>query len=500
MKKYLILFLCACMLLSYGTVLAVYATEQTTAAESETQELTQTSVPTTASYVMVNPAAGWASGTLNFYLPEGHNAVSFSLYWGDANGNRLAGYAPLLTQAITSNPVLVGLGDGCSSPAEAKFLLLYTKSERFGECITPYRIPLQEVKRPETGKLISEFVIVSDLHMGRDQLANDRFVAMLKDVKANGANVSGIIVAGDLVDAADDEYYATLDSLYASVPGVPALYRGIGHHEYLTKGTYEYNADAHKDNLKKFLSHVTLTGGAKPQTPYYSTLVGGQTVIFIGADSYINGDAVYSKEQLYWIESTLRSAGSQKPVFIVMHEPIPNTVSGSTDTQGYGDVYNHVELKQLLQSYKNVFVFSGHTHWTMAATRTINVTSQNVTYFNTGAVASLWNDVGGNGYEVQGSQGYYVTVYENALLVRGRDFENGQWLPDAYFLLSTKQPEQSTTAPSTKPPTTTAPDEDGEEEKEGLSKSKLLLLAIVAGAVALLAFVAVFGIQPKNNP
>lgn len=512
MKKILTLFLCICMLLSWSTVLLAYATEQddttaeqeTTTAEQETtaEQFTQTCTPTDASFVLINPSMGYAAAPLYVNLPAEHNVTSLSVYWGDAQGKRLEGYAPLYSQAVTSNMILVTVGDQNTVPTQAKTVLIYTKSQRFGECLTPYRIDLPSVTLPETGKVLAEFQVVSDLHIGSGDVASDRFVAMLRDVTQNSPGSLGIVAVGDLVDAADAEYYALVNSLYASVPGAPALWRGVGHHEYLTKGTYTYDADAHTSNLLTFLAGVKLPDGKSPGKQYYSYSLGGQTMVFIGADSYLNGDAVYSEAQLAWLDATLKTADRQKPVFVFMHEPLPDTVSGSTYVQGYGNVSNYIQVKGVLDRYSNVYVFSGHTHWTLDALRTVRTAKDGPTYINCAAVSSLWNDVNGNGYEVDGSQGYYVTVYEKAILIRGRDFENGLWLPESNFLISTEQKaaqsEQQTTKPPTASTTKPADQDEVDEEEKGLSKEKLLILVAAAGIVAVLAFVAVFGVQPKS--
>ncbi len=501
MKRILVFLICTCLLLAQGTALAVYATEQAQSDPQTDEQFTQTCMPTAATYIMVNPSGGYAGGTVSVSLPEKHNVISVSVYWGDANGKPLPDFAPLKKQAVTTSPFSIIIGDSNSVPLEAKTLLLYTYSARFGQSLSPYVITLPTVTLPQTGKKLAELQIVSDLHLGVNQTASDRFVAMLKDVAATSPSSSGIIAVGDLVDAADDEYYALLDSLYTSVSGIPHLYRGIGQHEYLTRGTYDYDATAHDANLQKFLKGVKLPTSVAPTTPYYTCFIAGYTAIFLGADAYENGNAVYSQTQLTWLDNLLRASSQERPIFVFMHEPLPQTVSGSLANQGYGNVSNPEQIVAILEKYKNVFVFSGHTHWTMEANRTAYFVND-VKYFNTAAVSSLWNDVGGNGFEVDGSQGYYVTIYEHAVLVRGRDFSTGEWLPDAYFLISTDLPEKVTTPPQTAKPSTSttkpADQDEMDEEEKGLSKEKLMILVAAAGIVAVLAFVAVFGIQPKS--
>ena len=54
------------------------------------------------------------------------------------------------------------------------------------------------------------------------------------------------------------------------------------------------------------------------------------------------------------------------------------------------------------------------------------------TIFNTASVAYLWSDAQAC---IEGAQGYYVKVYEDKVLVLGRDFGKEQWLASAQYLV-----------------------------------------------------------------
>lgn len=495
MKKCLTILVCICLLLGCMPFITAYASEQTTASQSESTEAQgQTTRPISVYYVPIDLSEGCALGTISITMPSQSNATSFSVYWGDAMGNKLPGYGALCTGKITSSPALVSLSENFTVPSSAKSILVYTSNEQYGDCPLPYRLDLPKFTLPETGKQLAEFVVVSDLHLGRDKIAEKNFIAMLKDVTANASSASGIIVVGDVVDTASDTNYALFDQLYASVSGAPPVFWGIGDGEYLTPDSYAYDANAHKTNLQKFLSHVKTPTGVTLYTSYYTYFMGGCNMIFLGADSYKDGNAVYSEAQLNWLKAVLAQTSLDKPAFVFMHEPLPNTVSGSTHLQGYGNVYNYLQVQSIIEQYSNVVMFNGHTHWTMDAERTMYKFKNGAKAFNTASVASLWIDQNGTGNELAGSQGYYVTVYEEAILVRGRDFTTGQWIPQAEYLLSTKQPVVTTEADTTPPKTTTATTnteaETQEEEESMLSElaTPLLILACMAVIVFILVF------------
>ena len=59
---------------------------------------------------------------------------------------------------------------------------------------------------------------------------------------------------------------------------------------------------------------------------------------------------------------------------------------------------------------------------------------KNAALFNTGSVGDLWDPA--TGESIVGSQGLYVQVYGDKVLVRGRDFTTGQWVASAQFVVN----------------------------------------------------------------
>jgi len=321
---------------------------------------------------------------------------------------------------------------------------------------------------------------------------------MLKDVKATAPGAQAILVLGSSVDAAEDEFYALFDQLYAKVAGLPPIYRAIGTHEFLTKNSYQYDSAAHAANLKKFLDHSKFPNNTKPTTPYYTFVLGGCPMVVMGADSYLNGNAVYSQAQLSWLKSILSAADPDKPVFIFMHEPLPNTVSGTSDALGMGDVYNFLEIQNIFEQYENLVIFSGHTHMSMDERYTMHQFKGGARLFNTASVAHLWAVEQGGGYELPGSQGYYVTIYENAVMARGRDFTTGQWLGEAEHLFIPKKPEPITSPPITSTTTTTAQTEAETEPVEDASLGDLIPPMMILATMVVIVFILVFR-KPKSQ-
>lgn len=364
------------------------------------------------------------------------------------------------------------------------------------------------------GEKVTEFVVVSDLHLGRNPDASNNFVNMLNDIKNTAPDAAGIIVVGDVVDAAEEAYYDLFRQLYDSVADVPPIYCVAGEHEYLTKDTYEYAEANREANRAKFVEFISSVQNTNRMNPYYSIQLGGCTMAFLSADEYVNGMAHFSQPQIDFLLSTLCYSVQENPVFVFMHEPLPNTVTGTAGNQAYGQVSNHAQLRSLIEQFP-VIMFNGHSHFSMADEHSSYKFNADSRAFNTGAVSYLRANGENGDIEVQGSQGYYVTVYENAVLVRGRDFASGKWIEQAYHLfkcispvIETKPQTSATTAPitaspstttATKPQKTTAAKTEAETEAEEEDELKELVVPVgILAAMAVIVFIFVFR-KPKEQ-
>ena len=520
MKHTLTLLLCISLLLSALSLHALATDAQTTdtqAADSQTEQpsqtestLTETTLPESASYIFVNAAMGYASGTLNLTMPEKSNANAYALYWGDANGIRLEGYTPFMTGEITSMTVFGSTVEGFSIPADAKTILVYTYSNQFGESTAPIKVTttadgssgILNYTLPKTGKQVAEFVVVGDLHIGASKTAETQFSTMLADVKRISPQANGIIVVGDATDAADAQYYTLLKQLYSNAGTLPPMYLAAGDYTYLTKGTYAYDAQQYAANLQLFLNHAGHPSDAKLDKPYYSYKLGQTRMIFLGADAYENGAAIFSKEQLAWVKQVLDDAGKYEPVLVFLHQPLSGTVSGSASAQGYNGIQNSQDLRNVLKEYDNVVLFSAHTHWSLEAEATMAYLSSGSRMFHVGSVYGLLSNQNGFMQQSSSSEGYYVTVYEDAVLIRGRNFTTGEWISTAIYMFSTlplSAQQQQTTATTAKPSTTAKPteEESTEEQEPGLIEELGTPLCILAG-MTVIVFIVVF-YKPKEQ-
>ncbi|NBE56946.1 DUF4073 domain-containing protein [Streptomyces sp. YC537] len=291
--------------------------------------------------------------------------------------------------------------------------------------------------------LVSAFNVISDIQGD----LRDLDVA-LKDMTGINPASTGIAIAGDITPRGYDFEYAEVTRAFGKHT-LPKAAWAIGNHEFyvpkwadpdtLSQSTWPNGTT--EDSL--FKSFYKFAGRDKV---YNEQSFGGIPVLTIGTEKYMHfhdsalWDEVWmSDEQFAWLEDRLRYwQGKRKPVMVVTHHPLPNTVSGSRNKLYMKDYLQADRLLGILGRHRDAFLFCGHTHWDLGLSDwyvrrvvpgTANPEGFNVV--NTGAVQVGWTDNGAGGeVEVPGTfnQGLQVEVYRDKVVVRARDFAGSAWI------------------------------------------------------------------------
>lgn len=394
--------------------------------------------PVGASYTIDNPKSGLANGIVKVELPSLHCAKTINMFWGTEDGP-LEGYTGLAAVKVSTTEAateeVFSMTKNTLIPPGATHLLVYTANVN-GELSTDYvAVELPEgcnYQFPADQPLV-EFQVVSDIHIST-AIREAHYRAMLQDIAENSPNSIGIFVAGDSVDSGPTTaWWEKLWALYDDVEGLPHMYLGIGNHEFTGYQSYE-------PALEQFLKYLRLPDGMEKPTdvPYYDTWIEGFHFIVLGNTVYEKGvRATIGEEQYEWLEEKLGEATDDRPIFLFMHQGLKNTVSGTSDSEAWWGINDDAKLRELLKEYPNIFLFTGHTHSTMNWPNSMYGGGKNAALFNTGSVADLWiSNYNHTGEALEGSQGLYVQVYGETVVVRGRDFETGEWVASAQFVVN----------------------------------------------------------------
>ena len=364
---------------------------------------------------------------------EGGCPTDAVVYWANEDG-KLEGYSPVCTFKLSTRSTAFEFSDLLIIPEGADRLLVYTKihgTDKFStqsvEALLPENSAYSITKEP-----IMSFVVVSDTHLRSSDTsaANVKFRDMLSDVNSMLPDAAGIFINGDNINSGRDlsdtlvprAELAKLVEYATDLTEIP-IFMGVGNHDLWP--------NASRDTMKiLFANTATLPDGTHPTSIHYDFYLNGYHFVFVGDD---DGDPTYatlSASTLTWLDETLAEGySSGAPTFIFMHQAITNTVAGSlTDFgQEWDGITNAVEVRSILAKYPQAILFSSHSHYSMDSVR--NAYSGGDTFpfnFNTGSLADV-SDL------PKEAQGYIVEVYEDAVILKGRDFAANEWKGSAQY-------------------------------------------------------------------
>jgi 3',5'-cyclic-AMP phosphodiesterase len=285
------------------------------------------------------------------------------------------------------------------------------------------------------------FSVISDIHIQtHDITSQQKLKGALQDIKRLDPKQDALIVNGDLTEGMPADY-ALLGSIMSRNPHPPHVFYTIGNHEFhkawFDKSGKRNNAafpngETEKASIQRFLAFD------RQKKVYCDAWLKGYHFIFLGSEKYRqsnpeNGeDAYLSDEQMDWLRAKLNEGAGDKPVFVFLHQPLPDTVSG---TNGYGNeraVIQHQELKSILEKHPEVIFFTGHTHWELGLPKTL--VQDSFTMVNS---SSVWEPWTGDNKPASGrrSEGLYIEAFGDRVLINGRDYINRKWLKDAQYMI-----------------------------------------------------------------
>lgn len=297
--------------------------------------------------------------------------------------------------------------------------------------------------RPGKGRTV-RFNIISDI---QGDLTD--FGKALDDLHRVNPDSAGLGIAGDITPRGYDFEYAAVRQTLERHPHPKNVAWAIGNHEFYVPKYSDPNTLAQatwpngttEDSL--FRSFYNFAGRNKV---YSETSFGGVPVLSLGTERYSHyhdaklWDEVWiSDEQFAWLEDRLAYwARRRRPVMVLTHHPLPNTVSGTHNKLYLNDYLQPDRLLSILGRHKDVFLFSGHTHWDLnlsdwVVRRVVPGTGnlEGFTVVNTAAVQVGWMDDGKGGEVSLGdafNQGLQVEVGPHSVVIKARDFTTGTWL------------------------------------------------------------------------
>lgn len=307
-------------------------------------------------------------------------------------------------------------------------------------------IPLGRLTRPTKEKLYS-FGLMSDIHLWKvtpNWQANYKLDAALAyfqeqgcsfcihcgDLTDEGFYIEKYAEGGELDTGAFDKYNEIRKKYTIPIYGL------CGNHE-------SYNRPI-KETLALLEEYTTeleeLTGAAKLS---YAVEQGNDLFIFCGQPT---SNLVMSDEDFQWLQETLET-NKNKRCLVFVHSYIeedsgdPKDVRENSIFESWG-IEKKTAFMDMLAQYDNVILVHGHSHMKFVCQEldeNANYTEKNG--FKSIHVPSLSKprDIvdGASVNDDKGSEGYIVDVYEDCIVLNGRDFKNGKWSPHGTYKIMT---------------------------------------------------------------
>ena len=286
------------------------------------------------------------------------------------------------------------------APAEAKCILVYNNGKKVCS------IPLGRLAQPKVNKKYS-FLAISDVHITYQTASGDFQRAL---TYAENSDCAFTCICGDLTEDGSDTQLAEYKSLVDTYAKTKPVYAIAGNHE-ATSGKIPF------DRMTPYTGYPL----------YYSFNYEDDVYIMVGTHRWHN-DEVFSVEELQWLYETLE-ANRNKRCFVFQHI-FPWGGSGNALGAYTNDAFSGTRgtvFENLMKHYKNVVLFHGHSHlrfYLQELDKTANYSSARGYRSIHIPSLSVPRDIVGSSLSVMyaESEGYTVDVYDNYIILNGRDF------------------------------------------------------------------------------
>lgn len=312
------------------------------------------------------------------------------------------------------------------APENNNYIYVYDGGNLIG------KVKTNALKMPTLGNKLYTFGALADVHV-----THDHDNAMAKFHKAisyfnEAEKVAFTAIAGDLVSTGTSAQFERWREAIANYPNIHA-----------TTG----NHDVENTSIAPFLTKESTIPYINFPL-YYSFTHDGDLFIMFGMSGW-NGKTgdIFTNEALQWLYETLE-ANRDKRCFVFEHCP---RFDGSGKVADWGaptgDLLSYPKgqiFQSLMSHYKNVIWFHGHSHMEFQ----YQEYDSKVNYDNLFGCHSIHipslaegreRNADGSGYNftTAESSGYVVDVYENHIVLRGRDFVADKFLPIATYCIDT---------------------------------------------------------------
>lgn len=402
--------------------------------------------------------AGYAEGRITLSANSSADYGTYYLYWAD-NTKALNGYAPIKSFTLGAAHNFAELGEFTAIPADAtKVIAIKSTSAPATKTVAAaaavFDIPAAKQFAAKSTQKQYDFQALSDIHIQHD----DSYWVHSKEHWANALEVAAkrdaefIAVCGDQVNGYG---YSNLQKewpmylqILAESSFVNPVFETNGNHEI--KGNGDKQAQTQDHNIYKIGSGLNVETGTMLGTTYYEKTINGDHFIFMTLEKSgsPNEYSEFSDEQLNWLEGLLNKYKNDGHKIVIFQHALIKGYGAGDDLVNpfYGGALNPEfddvkRFMSLLESNKDIIWFSGHSHLDFKYNYNINnmdgTTCYTVHIPSTSSTTHRNVSTGSNDYIMSpdSSQGYFVDMYEDYVVVNGTDLVKNEILPMYTYMI-----------------------------------------------------------------
>lgn len=274
------------------------------------------------------------------------------------------------------------------------------------------------------------FEVFSDIHMSQEKENNKRresWIAALDDIRKNFPDTDAILSAGDFTASGKKEefehFYEILNE-YSPVEQ-EQWFLALGNHDVRGNDPKMWNVDPARisatwESAKEW--YLKWNGAYMPtrKTVYFDKWVKGYHFIVLNTENGLKDACYLSEDQLTFLEEKLSEREDEnKPIFVMIHQPLWDTHWRGNPLKGFGE--EDKKVKEILMRHPQTIVFTGHIHNGLGAAEVIDRPF--------GTMIDIPSYLFSENGMMDAGCGFHVEVYEDRIMIRARNYEKSQWLP-----------------------------------------------------------------------
>ena len=269
---------------------------------------------------------------------------------------------------------------------------------------------------PEDG--IMSFEVISDAHIsGTNNSAspNQKLIDAMDDIANDYSGISALLNCGDYSNYASVSETQGYFNIIAPYKNDFEILTAMGNHDVRwLSGGWEEAEGRYLEYNQEYM------GDVPDGQSYYDKWIDGYHFIVLNTQWDTKDRAYLSPEELDWFEEKLaENASPDKPIFVVLHQPLYDTYTNSNAWPA--GVQDH-QIKEILRNYPQTVMFNGHIHDGLGAIE-VKQTDYGIMVDVPGMNS---NDYG----DGRGQLGFHVTVYDGKVRLDLRDYANDEWVSE----------------------------------------------------------------------